>query len=94
MLAPTRELANQVAREFETAASSLKLVCCYGGVPVMGQKRKLHDGVDVVCGTPGRIIDLIQQRAMNLSKVRIIPYHLVVYISGSPSHSHFQLFFN
>lgn len=69
VLAPTRELANQVSREFESATPSLRLLSCYGGVPIMGQKRGLRDGVDVVCGTPGRIIDLIQQRAMDLSRV-------------------------
>ncbi|GMH35171.1 hypothetical protein BSKO_03039 [Bryopsis sp. KO-2023] len=72
VMAPTRELANQVAREFQSAASSLRLGCFYGGVPVMGQKRLLRDGIDVACGTPGRIIDLIEQRALNLSKIRYV----------------------
>eukprot|EP00803_Ostreobium_quekettii_P002697 evm.model.scf_840.6 EVM.evm.TU.scf_840.6 scf_840:56436-62199(-) len=70
VMAPTRELANQVAREVSSVSPSLSLGSFYGGVPVTGQKRLLADGVDVVVGTPGRLIDLIEQHALDLSEIK------------------------
>ena len=69
VLAPTRELANQVAREFESAASSLKVISVYGGVSIGKQMSELERGVDVVVGTPGRVIDLIERRKLVMDKV-------------------------
>ena len=70
VLAPTRELANQVAKEFESACPSLVVRSVYGGVSIGTQIRDLERGVDVVVGTPGRVIDLIDRRALRLDKVR------------------------
>ncbi|GFH20145.1 uncharacterized protein HaLaN_17222 [Haematococcus lacustris] len=70
VMAPTRELANQVAREFETVCPSLSVAPVYGGVSIGGQMRELERGVDVVVGTPGRIIDLIERGALKLDSVR------------------------
>eukprot|EP00197_Chlamydomonas_leiostraca_P015537 CAMPEP_0202866958 /NCGR_PEP_ID=MMETSP1391-20130828/8449_1 /ASSEMBLY_ACC=CAM_ASM_000867 /TAXON_ID=1034604 /ORGANISM="Chlamydomonas leiostraca, Strain SAG 11-49" /LENGTH=805 /DNA_ID=CAMNT_0049546951 /DNA_START=68 /DNA_END=2485 /DNA_ORIENTATION=+ len=70
ILAPTRELANQVAREFETACPKLKVVSVYGGVSIGGQIRDLERGADVIVGTPGRVIDLIERDKLVLDKVR------------------------
>ncbi|KAL4420664.1 hypothetical protein ABPG75_010320 [Micractinium tetrahymenae] len=72
VLAPTRELAKQVEREMASAAPSLRLGCYYGGNPIGPQLRELRNGVDIVVGTPGRIIDLIDQDALDLSKVRFV----------------------
>ncbi len=69
VLAPTRELANQVAREFESACPNLKVASVYGGVPIGGHIRELERGVDVVVGTPGRVIDLIERDSLKLDKV-------------------------
>lgn len=72
IITPTRELANQVAREFQSITPTLKVHSFYGGVPVNGNKRALLNGIDVAVGTPGRLIDLIEQNALKLNKVRII----------------------
>lgn len=69
VLAPTRELAKQVEREFASVAASLDVGCFYGGAPIFSQKKMLQRGVDVVVGTPGRLIDLIDQNSLDLSEV-------------------------
>ncbi|KAJ6840107.1 DEAD-box ATP-dependent RNA helicase 53-like [Iris pallida] len=71
VLAPTRELARQVEREFKES-SPLDTLCVYGGVPIQQQMKVLNWGVDVVVGTPGRIIDLLKRGALNLSEVQFI----------------------
>lgn len=70
ILAPTRELANQVAREFETACPSLSVKSFYGGVGIGPQMANLERGVDVVVGTPGRVIDLIERGKLRLGSIR------------------------
>ncbi|KIY95427.1 DEAD-box ATP-dependent RNA helicase 7 [Monoraphidium neglectum] len=70
VLAPTRELANQVAKEFESACPNLVVRSFYGGVPIGAQIRDLAGGVDVVVGTPGRVMDLIDRRSLKLDKIR------------------------
>lgn len=72
VMAPTRELAKQVDKEFHEAAPSLDTICVYGGTPIGNQIRQLGYGVDVAVGTPGRIIDLIDRGALNLSEVQFI----------------------
>ncbi|KAL5714188.1 RNA helicase [Ranunculus cassubicifolius] len=72
VLAPTRELARQVQKEFKESAPRLSSVCLYGGVPIMSQVRALGYGVDIAVGTPGRIIDLVERGALNLSEVRFV----------------------
>eukprot|EP00249_Psilotum_nudum_P023058 c28735_g1_i1 orf=588-3083(-) len=72
VLAPTRELAVQVEREFMESAPDLSTVCVYGGVSITAQQRKLAKGVDVAVGTPGRIIDLIERGSLNLNDVRYV----------------------
>ncbi|KAF5180468.1 Dead-box atp-dependent rna helicase [Thalictrum thalictroides] len=72
VLAPTRELARQVQKEFKESAPKLSSVCLYGGVPIMSQVRALGYGVDIAVGTPGRIIDLVERGALNLSEVRFV----------------------
>ena len=72
VLAPTRELAKQVEREFTSVAPSLFVGCYYGGTSISTQLRELRGGVDVVVGTPGRIIDLIDQNALDLSEIQFV----------------------
>ena len=69
VLAPTRELAIQVEKEFMESAPNLSTLCVYGGVSIVGQQRKLQRGVDIVVGTPGRIIDLIERGSLMLNEV-------------------------
>ncbi|GAB4842867.1 DEAD-box ATP-dependent RNA helicase 53, mitochondrial [Ancistrocladus abbreviatus] len=72
VLAPTRELAKQVEKEFYEFAPRLDTLCVYGGTPINSQMRFLDRGVDVVVGTPGRVIDLMKRGALNLSEVQFI----------------------
>lgn len=71
ILAPTRELARQVEKEFKESAP-LDTLCVYGGVPINQQMRTLNYGVDVVVGTPGRIIDLLRRGNLNLSEIQFV----------------------
>ncbi|KAL9669402.1 hypothetical protein QQ045_006949 [Rhodiola kirilowii] len=70
VLAPTRELAKQVEKEFYEAAPHLDTICVYGGTPIFRQMSQLNRGVDVVVGTPGRVIDLLKRGALNLAEVQ------------------------
>lgn len=72
VLAPTRELAKQVDKEFYESAPNLDTICVYGGTPISRQMSQLDYGVDVVVGTPGRIIDLLKRGALNLSEVKFV----------------------
>jgi ATP-dependent RNA helicase DDX21 len=72
VLAPTRELAKQVEREFMESAPNLSTICVYGGVSITGQQRQLQKGVDVAVGTPGRIIDLIERGSLQLDEVQFL----------------------
>ena len=64
ILAPTRELAKQVAAELESATSSrdLDVLTVYGGTQIGPQMRQIERGVDVLVGTPGRVLDLVDKR--------------------------------
>uniref|UniRef100_A0A0E0D910 RNA helicase n=1 Tax=Oryza meridionalis TaxID=40149 RepID=A0A0E0D910_9ORYZ len=72
VLAPTRELAKQVEKEIKESAPKLSTVCVYGGVSYNVQQNALSRGVDVVVGTPGRIIDLINGGSLQLGEVKYL----------------------
>eukprot|EP00262_Sarcandra_glabra_P014330 TRINITY_DN417_c0_g1_i1.p1 TRINITY_DN417_c0_g1~~TRINITY_DN417_c0_g1_i1.p1 ORF type:complete len:613 (+),score=109.59 TRINITY_DN417_c0_g1_i1:63-1901(+) len=72
VLAPTRELARQVQKEFKESAPNLSSACLYGGIPIINQVRMLGFGIDIAVGTPGRIIDLVERGALNLSEVKFV----------------------
>ncbi|KAG6724816.1 hypothetical protein I3842_02G000500 [Carya illinoinensis] len=72
VLAPTRELAKQVEKEIKESAPYLNTVCVYGGVSYVTQQNALSRGVDVVVGTPGRIIDLIKGNSLKLGEVQYL----------------------
>lgn len=71
VLAPTRELALQIHDNFKEYGRNLdiKTTVIYGGVPQSKQVRVLNQGVDILVATPGRLLDLIQQRKLTLSNV-------------------------
>ena len=74
VLCPTRELAIQVARAVHEYGkfSDVRVLPVYGGTPYGRQIHRLKRGVDVVVGTPGRIIDLIQRKVLDLSQVSTV----------------------
>ncbi|ACQ81151.1 DEAD/DEAH box helicase domain protein [Beutenbergia cavernae DSM 12333] len=74
VVVPTRELAVQVAGDLETAARHRKarVVQLYGGRAYEPQVAALGRGTEVVVGTPGRMIDLMRQRVLDLSHVRTV----------------------
>ncbi len=67
ILAPTRELAQQIQEEFMVFTRGMGLYSglCVGGMPIMRQIQELHRGVHIVIGTPGRVQDLIERRKIN-----------------------------
>lgn len=73
VMAPTRELAKQVAGEFESiAAAEFNVLCVYGGTSISDQCSSLRRGVDVLVGTPGRIKDLIERQALFLDNIEYV----------------------
>ncbi len=74
IIAPTRELALQVANDVKVASAKrgTRNLTIYGGVPYEGQLDALQTGVDIVVGTPGRILDLANRRALDLSHVKCL----------------------
>lgn len=74
VLTPTRELAVQVGEVLEPlgAAKNLVVDTFYGGTTIARQITALRSGVDIVVGTPGRLIDLVERNALDLGDVRTI----------------------
>jgi len=72
IIAPTRELALQVARELEWlyAGAGAKIATCVGGMDYRTEKRALERGAHIVVGTPGRLRDHIERRSLDLSGLR------------------------
>jgi ATP-dependent RNA helicase RhlB len=74
VLAPTRELALQIHKDalLLGAETGLKFGLAYGGVDYEKQRKTLQDGVDILIGTPGRIIDYFKQHVFNLKQVEVM----------------------
>ena len=74
VIVPTRELAVQVAENMAQFAkyARAKVLAVYGGESINKQIHSLSSGVQIVVGTPGRLIDLMERRVLNLSAVRIL----------------------
>ncbi len=74
VMCPTRELALQVAGDLDVASAVRKarVLTVYGGVGYEPQLEALASGVDVVVGTPGRLLDLANRRSLNLSAVQVL----------------------
>ena len=74
IVAPTRELALQVSNDLHLASKDLglRVLTVYGGVGYDTQLDTLQSGVDIVVGTPGRLIDLANRRALDLSHVHAL----------------------
>lgn len=75
ILSPTRELGIQIAEDLKTFSKNilnLNVVNVYGGASIDDQIRKIRRGAHVVVATPGRLLDLIRRKAINLSKVEYV----------------------
>ncbi len=74
ILTPTRELAAQVSESVRTYGRHLPIraMQIYGGVSIRPQIEKLRNGVDIVVATPGRLLDHLQQRTIDLSHVEVL----------------------
>jgi ATP-dependent RNA helicase RhlE len=74
ILTPTRELAAQVGESVDTYGKhlSFKTQVIFGGVNINGQIRRLQNGADIIIATPGRLLDLVSQRVIDLSQVEIL----------------------
>ncbi len=74
VIAPTRELAIQIAEEAAALGTSisLKVHAVYGGVDYQKQRTILEGGVDILVGTPGRLIDYYKQKTYDLRKVEML----------------------
>ncbi|MBT1685520.1 DEAD/DEAH box helicase [Dawidia soli] len=75
VLAPTRELGLQIANDLENFSEKFKrfnIVAVYGGSSISEQIRKVKKGAQIIVATPGRLIDLIDRKAINLSTIRYV----------------------
>src|SRR3954470_7673050 len=76
ILAPTRELVQQIVVELQKLAEGQDVAICgiFGGEPIERQLKALHRGVDIVGGTPGRVLDHIERRTLYLGEI----FHVVL----------------
>lgn len=76
ILTPTRELAQQVYKSFVAYANDSSLDCAlaYGGVSIKAQIDSLKTGVDIIVATPGRLLDLVYKRAVDLSQIQYLVF--------------------
>ncbi|MQA25413.1 MAG: DEAD/DEAH box helicase [Micromonosporaceae bacterium] len=74
VVVPTRELCLQVSRDLEQAGKirAIRVLSVYGGVAYEPQTNKLRSGVDLVVGTPGRLLDLAKGKQLRLDKIQVL----------------------
>jgi len=74
ILTPTRELAEQIRKVLQPLARSagLGVLSVYGGTPYKGQLRRLNQGVEILVACPGRLIDLLDRKALRLDDVGVV----------------------
>jgi ATP-dependent RNA helicase DeaD len=75
ILCPTRELCLQIAKDMDTYAKytkGLKITAVYGGASIMPQIKSLKSGTQIVVGTPGRVIDLINRKSLKLQDIEFV----------------------
>jgi ATP-dependent RNA helicase RhlB len=73
-IAPTRELAIQIASDCEslTTYTDIKHTVVCGGLPWGGQAKSLEEGTDLVAGTPGRLLDMMREGKLRLDKIEVL----------------------
>lgn len=72
IIVPSRELALQIESVFKSLGSGFKVCCCYGGHPKAVEKRSLSQPTAVVVGTPGRLLDYIENRVIDVRAVTTV----------------------
>jgi ATP-dependent RNA helicase DeaD len=75
ILCPTRELCIQITSDIETYAKYIKdfsVTAVYGGAPIQNQIRSIKKGTHVIVATPGRLLDLLNRKAVNISKAKFM----------------------
>ena len=75
ILCPTRELCLQIAKDMQTYAKytkGLKITAVYGGASIIPQIKSLKSGTQIVVGTPGRVIDLINRKSLKLQDIEFV----------------------
>ena len=74
VVAPTRELANQIGEEIRMLArfTPLQVATLFGGVPMRAQVKALRGAPEIVVGCPGRLLDLLEQRALRLDRIEML----------------------
>ncbi len=74
VLCPTRELCIQITKDFEMFAKymNIKINAVYGGTDIKSQIKSLTNGNHIIVGTPGRVIDLIKRKKINLKKIETV----------------------
>lgn len=75
IICPTRELCIQITKDFlhfSKYLSTIKIVSIYGGANIENQIKSIKTGINIVIGTPGRIIDLIKRDKLKLNKIRYL----------------------
>jgi ATP-dependent RNA helicase DeaD len=73
VLVPTRELGQQVSSVIETySTNQISVVVAYGGVPIKPQMKQIAEGAQVIVATPGRLLDLVDKEAVDLSKINVL----------------------
>jgi len=75
VLSPTRELSGQIADSFRTYGRHIRplvIELAIGGVPINRQVRGMSRGAEVLVATPGRLLDLVQQRAVRLDQIEVL----------------------
>ncbi len=73
VMSPTRELAIQITKDLQKYAANIKgikIIPVYGGASIEPQLKALKNGVHIVVGTPGRLLDLIKRRKLNLKEIK------------------------
>ncbi|MCF8260779.1 MAG: DEAD/DEAH box helicase [Melioribacteraceae bacterium] len=75
ILAPTRELCMQITKDLESFSkhsARVKIVAVYGGASIETQIRAIKNGAQIICATPGRLLDLIKRRVVKLGGIRTL----------------------
>lgn len=75
LICPTRELCMQIVNEmelFKKHITAIHIVAVYGGTSISMQIRDIRRGVHIIVATPGRLIDLIERKAINLEKIKYV----------------------